>query len=172
MKLDIGLNQRQEILTFALLLENLSSIFLSGLLGIKDYRNTKSFGSTNSSLSFNQKINLLIDIGALSSLERNKFLTFMEIRNQFMHNLSADSFESCYSFLEGKEKFILKNYPQEASLTKEEQLKNATIKLSDDILKKTIDLLDKIMEKIEKEVELELLKKVQPILLKKLKGIS
>ena len=46
----------------------------------------------------------------------------MEIRNQFMHNLAADSYESCYAF-KRKEKFILDNYPQETTLTKEEQLK-------------------------------------------------
>ncbi|HPF12534.1 MAG TPA: hypothetical protein PLP62_13855 [Flavobacteriaceae bacterium] len=172
MKWNIGLNERQEILTFALLLENFSSIFLSGLLGIKDYRDTKSFGNTNISLSFNQKINLLIDIGALDSNERNKFLTFMEIRNQFMHNLAADSYESCYAFLKGKEKFILDNYPQETTLTKEEQLKKATVELADDILKKTIDLIDKVKEKIEKEVKTELLEKMQPILLKKIEEMS
>jgi hypothetical protein len=172
MKWNIGLNERQEILTFALLLENFSSIFLSGLLGIKDYQNSKCFGNTNSNLSFNQKINLLIDIGALSSNERNKFITFMEIRNQFMHNLSADSYESCYSFLVGKEKFVLKTYPQDTTLTKEEQLKKATVKLADDILKKTIDLMEKVKEKIEKEVRTELLEKMQPVLLKKIEEMS
>lgn len=172
MKWNIGLNERQEILTFALLLENFSSIFLSNLLGIDEYRNTKSFGNSNSSLSFNQKINLLIDIGALSPIERKKYITFMEIRNQFMHNLAADSYESCYEFINGKDAYILKNYPQDETLSREIQLKKATVELADEILKTTIGIVDKIKEKIAKEVRSELLEKMEPVLWNKIEELS
>ncbi|WNH13040.1 hypothetical protein [Thalassobellus suaedae] len=172
MKWNIGLNERKDILTYALLLENFSSIFLSNLLGLKDYRNSISFGNTSGSLSFNQKINLLIDIGALSKTEKSKFQTFMEIRNQFMHNISADSYESCYAFLPGKDKFILKLYPQDPGLTKEEQLKKATVELAESQLKITIGIFDKVKEKVEKEVRSELLEKMQPVLFKKIEELS
>jgi hypothetical protein len=149
---DIGLKQRELILTYALLLEFFTSIFLAQLLGIKDREKTISFGNKNSALSFNQKINLLIDIKALSKENKNKYQTFMEVRNQFMHNFQADSFETCYSFIEGKANFVLRLYPQSEEFSKEEQLKKATLNLSEELLNTTIGLIDKVKEKYDHQI--------------------
>ncbi|MBZ4043787.1 hypothetical protein [Flavobacterium hibisci] len=148
MKLEIGIEIRYEILQYSLLIEDFTSVFLAQLLGIKDYKKTKSLGNQSGNLSFNQKVNLLIDIGALDSEERSKFLTFMEIRNQFMHNINAKTYESCFGFLEGKSKFILKLFPQDLSLPLEQQLKKATNQLADSVIKSTVMLTEKVEEQI------------------------
>ena len=166
MKFDIGIEKREFILTVSLLVENFTSIFLSRLLEIKDYRQTISFGNKSSNLSFNQKINLLIDIGAVPAGQKNKFVTFMEIRNQFMHNLEAKSYETCFDFMDGKDKFVLKTYPQDPKKSREEQLEKATQELSNEVLSMSAKLYDKVKEKIEKEVRFDLLEKVQPVLIK------
>nr|WP_322625885.1 hypothetical protein [uncultured Flavobacterium sp.] len=155
------MKNRQEILQMALLLENFSSIFLAKLVGIEDWQNTRSLGNKSGNLSFNQKIELLIDIGALSKIEKSKFQTFMELRNQFMHNLKADTYEACYSFLDGKENFVLKLFPQDPNLIREEKLRRASLDLGNDILGVTTGLLEAVKKKNEKEVKVKVLEKSQ-----------
>jgi hypothetical protein len=151
---NIGINQRVPILTYALLMESFTSIFLAKLLGInEDNTNTLSFGNKGTSLSFSQKIYLLIDIQALSKNDKTKYLTFMEIRNQFMHNLGAESYVDCFSFLNGKDTYILKQYPQEKNLSREEQLSIATTQLADELLQKTINLIHNVKEKYSEEIK-------------------
>jgi hypothetical protein len=76
----------------------------------------------------------------------------MEVRNQFMHNFQADSFETCYSFIEGKANFVLRLYAQSEEFSKEEQLKKATLNLSEELLNTTIGLIDKVKEKYDHQI--------------------
>lgn len=172
MSLDINFEKRKKVLSMSLLLENMTSAFLSKLLGIDNHKETISFGNKSSSLSFNHKINLLIDIGALPLEQRKKFLTFMEIRNQFVHNIEAKDYESCYSFLEGKDTFILKQYPQDEKLSKEEQLENATLDLCNELGKITMDIIERIKTKVEKDVKADIYDKMFPILIETIDKLS
>ena len=79
MKFEIGIKKRNFVLTISLVIESIISIFLSRLLGIQDHKQTISFSNKSSNLSFNQKVGLLIDIGALKAESKSKFITFMEI---------------------------------------------------------------------------------------------
>ena len=110
-------------------------------------------GNKSGCLSFNQKVNLLIEIGALSKNSRNKFQAFMEIRNQFMHNLEASNYEECFSFIKDTGNFLLKNYPQSNNLNREEQLKVASQELGNDVAKMTASLTEKVLEKFNKDIE-------------------
>ncbi|TCC88663.1 hypothetical protein EZ428_18675 [Pedobacter frigiditerrae] len=150
---NLGIDKRSEVLQYALIIESFTSIFLGELLGIKDVKNSRVLGNKSSPISFNQKITLLIEIEALESVEKTKFVTFMEVRNQFMHNLEASSYETCFSYLEGKDKYLVKAYPQKEGISKEEQLELAFKALSEDVVKSTIGLLDKVKEKIADNVE-------------------
>jgi hypothetical protein len=161
MELVKGMQIRTEILQYSLLIENFSSIFLSNLLNITDYRLSKSIGNKSSNLSFKQKIDLLIDIQALENKEKNKFSHFMAIRNQFMHNLEANSYENCFKNLDGAEKFLLKTFPQDFKLSKEKQLEFATKKLAEDVITITVKLMEKIEEKIREKVNSEMLERYQ-----------
>lgn len=161
MKLVKGINARSEVLEYSLMIENLCSFFLSGLLGISDYKKSKSLGNTGSSLSFNQKVELLIDIQALDSKEKSKYMTFMSIRNQFMHNIDADSYEKCFNHLKGTDNFLLAAYPQDSTWTKEKQLENATRDLAHDVITITVNLMEKVKEKIGEKVKNEMLEEYQ-----------
>jgi hypothetical protein len=156
-----GIENRNEVLKSALLLENMTSTFLATLLGIENYRDTKTLGNKSGSISFNQKVDLLIEIGALSKDNRSKFQAFMEIRNQFMHNIEADTYEKCFNFLDGKEKFILKLYPQSEELSTEQKLRLATRELGKEISILTVNLIKKVEEKISRDVRPEILEKSQ-----------
>jgi len=148
---DLGIEIRKEILRKSLLVEKLTSYFLSSLLGIKDYQKSKTLGNSGNCMSFNQKVNLLIEIGALSIETRSKFQKFMEIRNQFMHNFDASTFEKCISEINGAEKYLLNTYPQNDSNSNEEKLKLAVNELSSEIVDLTVAITEKVKEK--KKVE-------------------
>ena len=156
-----GIEIRTEILKYSLLIERLSSMFLSELLNIKDFKKSQSLGNKSGNLSFNQKIGLLIDIQALSEKEKSKFVTFMSIRNQLMHNFDADSYEKCFKNINGVDNFLLRIYPQKEEFNKESKLKNATKELVNDVVAITAKLLEKVEEKIQKEVKSQILEDYQ-----------
>ena len=159
MALSLGLNKRVEILARSLMVESLTSSFIGGLLGIKDPRNSRTLGNKSSSLSFNQKIDLLIDLGALNLSEKSKFQLFMEIRNQFMHNLNAASYTECFDNLEGKSKFLFRLYPPTPNLPIEEQLEKASIKLGSEVLDLTIKITETVKAKFAKDSKEEVLER-------------
>jgi hypothetical protein len=148
------LSNRSDVLKYSLEIENLTSQFLGHLLGIHDAINSKTLGNKSSSLSFNNKIDLLIDIGALEGDTKSKFQTFMEIRNQFMHNSYANTYEECIRFLK-KENFLLTRYPQSKHFHKEEQLKNAIMQLSEEVLSMIRNIEDEIINRLKKQADLE-----------------
>jgi len=163
-----GIEYRTEVLMAALALESHTSTFLAKLLGIDDVKNTKSFGNKSGNLSFTNKIQLLIEIDAIPKDEKKKFQTFMEVRNQFMHNIEAQSYVDCYNNIDGKEKFILKLYPQNEALERESKLRFATNKLSVEL----IDIINTLPAKIFSKEMKALGSELAGVLLKKHKETS
>ncbi len=170
--MDLGLIIRKEVLATSLIVEGLTSAFLSTLLGVKDYTNSRTLGNKGGSLSFNQKIDLLIEIGALSKDDRNKFQAFMEIRNQFIHNLSATTYEKCFAATGGTDKYLLKTYPQAQNISREKQLEATTRDLGNDIAQLTVALTKSVEEKIKKDVEVAIAKKSQQAFLDSIKQVK
>lgn len=140
-----GFENRNIILETSLLLEKAVSGVLANIFGHPDYKSSISFGNKSSAISFNQKINLLIDIGALEKDNKKKFLTFMEIRNVFMHVFEANTFTNCFGFLDNKEKFLLKIYADPKDEISEDKLKELCIALSNDIIILTLNIIVKIV---------------------------
>lgn len=101
---------RNKIVSSSLKLEKLVTLLLVDLLDI-DANTSATLGNKSSSLSFKSKVELLIDIGVLEQKPKNKFLKLMEIRNQFAHNISVNSFTSCFEQIDGIVPFLKKNYP-------------------------------------------------------------
>jgi len=150
---------KSEVLKTSLILENMTSNFLAGLIGVdKSPIETYSFGSRSTALSFNQKILLLIDIGALERNTRIKFLTFMAVRNQFMHNILATSYEVCVRKCLSDEdgKYITKYVKKEEQESDEKHLKRAVDALSNDILKITGELFVTLKTKMGGQMSNEL----------------
>jgi len=164
----IGIEERKSVLISALAMEGMTTAFLAELLGIKNVKKSK----TLKQLSFNQKIHLLIDIGALKHSDYNKFQTFMEIRNQFMHNLEATSYEKCFSFIENGMTKVLKLYPQTPSLITEEKLKNAVNALSEELIQLTYQIIEKVKEKINKDIQLKSSKEMNDALFKSIEQLK
>jgi len=71
----------------------------------------------------------------------------MEIRNQFMHNFDAVSYEKCYEFLSGTDNAVLKLYPQTPAQSKEARLKKATHSLCMEVEQLTMSIIDKVRDR-------------------------
>ena len=92
----MNIDLRKDILEASLEIEDLLSKLLITLLRIKksdDKSKIKTLGHTGSPLSFRTKVDLLYDIDIFNKTQYTHFILFMEIRNQFIHNLDADSFD-------------------------------------------------------------------------------
>lgn len=108
----MSLENRSKVLSYSLELEYYVSLELAKLLDIKDYKNSKSLGNKSSSLSLNQKLNLLLDFETISSKEKSIIESFSSIRNQFMHNIDAISYEYVISQIKGLLNRLKKLYPE------------------------------------------------------------
>ncbi|MCC5906205.1 MAG: hypothetical protein JJU13_08370 [Balneolaceae bacterium] len=159
--MDFGIEKRNLVLKTSLYIEKTTSVFLGSLLGIKDVESSKTLGNKSSSISFNNKVDLLIDIGALKPETKKKFQHFMEIRNQFMHNLSATSYIKCLDNLKGTEKSLLKIYPQKKGLEKEEELEGVITDLCNDVAKIALDITAAVKKKFEQDSLMKIYKKSQ-----------
>ncbi|MET3606899.1 hypothetical protein ABIC74_000741 [Mucilaginibacter rubeus] len=144
-----NMDLRTDVLLKSLSLEYQVSSFISQLLSIDCMKDSISFGGSSKALSFNQKINLLIDIGALNKEVTKKYDKFMEIRNKFMHNLLIRTFEECDASYANSElkKFLIKNYPDSANENIEQQLTSGFELLHRDIVNITNNIGDKILAK-------------------------
>jgi hypothetical protein len=86
----MNMELRTQVLSYSLKLED----FLSSILAIlfrfpKD--GSKTLGNTSYALSFKTKADLLKDLDRIPNNTYQDLITFMEIRNQLIHNLSTTS---------------------------------------------------------------------------------
>jgi hypothetical protein len=125
----------------SLLMEEHVSLILAFILGIEKNK-SKTLSNKSTALSFKTKIDILTDIKALHREDAKKFEYFAQIRNQFAHNLAADSFERCFEYLDGLDKALFKLYPPDANISKEDNLKSCFASLTDDLMK-SLDTLTK-----------------------------
>ena len=109
-----GSEKRILVLEYSLTLELMASFALAFLLDIKysETSESKSLGNSSSALSFNQKVNLLLDNKSITQEERLKLEAFMNIRNQFIHNVHANSYENAIKGITGLKNRLSKFYPE------------------------------------------------------------
>ncbi len=89
------LTDRHRVIDIGVQLEYNISNFLKTILRIQN-DDTRSF-DRSSSLSFQQKLNLLLDLKILNKEEANKFELFAQIRNKFAHKLEVQTFADCFN---------------------------------------------------------------------------
>ncbi|MDO6803189.1 hypothetical protein Q4595_12080 [Wenyingzhuangia sp. 1_MG-2023] len=101
----MNLEIRKEVLYCSLILEESLSICLKSMFEIPSNQ-SKAMGFQGSALSFKNKVDLLYDINKIPREEYSKFIMFMEIRNQFIHNIDSDNFEIVLKRIDKKNKFL------------------------------------------------------------------
>lgn len=103
--------ERAFIIDSSLKIERNLSILLANILYISDIDKSKILGNKSTAFSFNTKADILLDTEYISDENRKKFQLFMEIRNQFAHNVHCDSYRECLNIVKDCEKKINKFYP-------------------------------------------------------------
>jgi hypothetical protein len=99
MKEETSYTSRGLVMELSVKHEHIVNVILAKLLGITP-EESRSFGTSSHALSFNAKVNLLLDLKQLDKLQREKFQIFMEIRNKFAHLNTVDTFEKCFALLD------------------------------------------------------------------------
>lgn len=149
-QLNIGL--RAEVLKRALEIEDAVNQIMFDLLKVKK-TSTMTLSGKSSSLSFKSKIDLLCDLERINKDEHRSFLLFMEIRNQLLHNLEANTLSKVLERL-GKDKKnrLLKLIGNDSNGLEEDKYMTCFKRLYLDL----IGLIIKIKERILKDYEDEL----------------
>lgn len=86
-----NIDLRSKILVYSIRQEELSTEIVKKFIRIVK-RDLKTLGNNSTNFSFKNKIDLLFDIGDLDKKQYPRFIKFMEIRNQFMHNPTCSTF--------------------------------------------------------------------------------
>ena len=97
-----GMSIRTYVLHVALHMEERISQILGHLLGI-DITKSKVIGYRSNPISFNQKVQFLIEIGTIEGDRFKDFQLMMEIRNILMHQLDSRSMVECFRMIAEKE---------------------------------------------------------------------
>lgn len=95
-KISTSENLRLYVLEFTLAIEELISETIGTILDI-NWVNSKSFGFSSSSLSFNQKVFIIQDFKDITSDEFKKFTFLMNIRNKFAHVRFIETYYDFYT---------------------------------------------------------------------------
>jgi len=103
MKQEKEINTRTYVIERTILVEFLISRTIGTILNI-DWKESKSFGHSSSSLSFNQKVQIIQDLKGLPKETVQKLTCLMNIRNKFAHVFEASNFKSFFeNFSVGKQ---------------------------------------------------------------------
>jgi len=89
-------NMRLCIIENCIFIEETVSYVLGTILNI-DLKESKSFGFDSSAFSFNQKVQIIMDIKGLDSQELKQLKTLMNIRNKFAHLSEIKTFDDLFS---------------------------------------------------------------------------
>ncbi|TDN93387.1 hypothetical protein DET49_104113 [Salegentibacter sp. 24] len=166
----MNIKLKSEILEKSIHIESYLSQILMRLLDIENLNN-KTFGTKGSALSFKSKADLLYDIKKIDKNLYNDLILFMEIRNQFIHNLDTNSFETVNSRINKKTRLLqlydeFDKHKEFGLMLKEDKLYKGFIFLciriiqnlettENKILEEKKAALDRQIEVIEKNHELE-----------------
>jgi len=162
----MNLKLRTLVLEKSLKIEAKLSEILMILLDIKESEN-KTLGYKGSALSLKSKVDLLFDINKIKKDVYVKLIMFMEIRNQFIHNIDSYTFEIVLArtskekkLVDLYDKFVVKrNLVEPEIIAVEEKLKQGfemlTIEINEelDVAKKGI--LDYKLEVTKSKLKLQ-----------------
>jgi hypothetical protein len=154
----MNLALRTKILKKSLEVEHQLNEIIISLINVKS-TNPKTLGHKSSAFSFSNKVNLLYDLELIDNPEYNLLFCFMEIRNQFMHNLDADNFTVVINRI-NKTKLFLSISPEINSMLKSPvdgmNVENLYELIFDKLVIELGGILVKLHEIIKNNLELEI----------------
>ncbi len=124
---------RNEFFVSALFIESTITDYLSEKLNIKDSINSEFLGNHDKALSFNQKMDVLLDSVNFSIIDKSKLSVFREIYTEFIKNKNALSLEESFTSNDHNDDFLLILYPQNDYIPREEKLINSCYQLISEV---------------------------------------
>jgi hypothetical protein len=115
--------KRMKILRACVELEGATSDFLRQVFRLKD--SSITFGMTTKALSFEHKLNLMLDLASITSDDRKRFQMLQEMRNQFAHNDACISYEIYFTLAKKSPDKLFEWYPVPTKGTLEQRLEKA-----------------------------------------------
>lgn len=119
---------KNEFLVSALFIESAINDYLSRKLDISDPVSSEFLGNSKKGLTFDQKIDALLDSTAFSIIDKSKISVFREIYKEFQLNFDA-GLEDSFTSEDANDDFLMILYPQNDYLPREEMLINACYQL-------------------------------------------
>ena len=173
-KISTSENLRLYVLEFTLVIEELISETIGSILNI-DWKNSKSFGFSSSSLSFNQKVFIIQDLRDITSDEFKKFTFLMNIRNKFAHIRFVETYYDFYTnsgngkeIKSALEKWYSSKIPQDISQEEDDIFKVYFKLLCKDLISKLSEIILRTkLEKVNKSTD-DYINLVQYLELKKI----
>jgi len=137
---------RNEFFISALFVESSISTYIANKLEM----DSESSNNSEYKLSFDQKIEILLESGNLSIIDNSKLSVFREIRNEFLINNEAQTIEQSFTSPNSNDDFLLILYPQSEYLPREEKLTNACYQLMGEVSQLVSSVTDKTEVKIKR----------------------
>lgn len=159
-KISTSENLRLYVLEFTLVIEELISETIGSILNI-DWKDSKSFGFSSSSLSFNQKVFIIQDLKDITSDEFKKFTFLMNIRNKFAHIRFVETYYDFYTnsgngkeIKNALEKWYSSKIPQDISQEEDDIFKVYFKLLCKDLISKLWEIILRTkLEKVNKSTD-------------------
>ena len=120
---------RNEFFVSALFIESTITDYISERLNISNPIDSEFLGNHEKAISFDQKMDILIESGNFTIIDKSKLSVFRGIYNEFILNIDALSIEESFSSPDNNDDFLLILYPQNEYLPREEKLINACYQL-------------------------------------------
>ena len=120
---------RNEFFVSALFIESTITDYISERLNISNPIDSEFLGNHEKAISFDQKMDILIESGNFSIIDKSKLSVFRGIYNEFVLNMDTLSLEESFSSPDNNDDFLLILYPQNEYLPREEKLINACYQL-------------------------------------------
>lgn len=147
MEVNKDIPPRTFVIEMSVKIEHFLNAIICQLLSINP-EDSKSFGNTSQSLSFNTKANLLLDLNYLDKEHTKKFQIFMEVRNKFAHVYSVDTFEKCFALTKNYNHLKKQFEIDEDGDNLEEDMTYMFISLSMDLANTLSELRDRIYKEM------------------------
>ncbi len=164
-KTTMNIEIKSDILRRSILIESSLAQLLGTILNIQN-TDSKSLGYTGTALSFKAKTDLLYDIDRISQPLYNDLLTFMEIRNQFIHNSDTNSYELVIKRIPRKKNlldFIKENaiFASENETSLKLGVQGLSISILENLKSAHLKILDELMTEYDKEDVEKNMRKIQ-----------
>jgi hypothetical protein len=146
---------KSEFFINAVFIEDMISKYIADKMGIKSTVDSEILGNSKNAMTFDQKMDFVMESGNLSIIDKSKISVYKAIKKEFLLNQDASSLEESFTSLDHNDDFLLIMYPQEPFLPRNEKLTVACYNLIEDVSQLVSGYTDKHQIKIQKDNKLK-----------------